>query len=145
MEKKVNKWTWYKDGEDKGWEENYNNGVLDGKFNNLSPYAEIRGVGSFNDGVKTGDWEEYYSSQEGSLERSQTGAYQFGKKVGMWSLYAKNGRRVAEGTYKDNIKEGEWTEGPDIDFDQGFLEEELIQTTRKVGLELCCPKAKSNS
>ena len=23
--KKVNQWTWYKDGEDKGWEENYNN------------------------------------------------------------------------------------------------------------------------
>ena len=55
---KVGKWTWYKDGEDKGWEENYNNGVLHGKFNNLSPYAEIRGVGSFSEGIKTGEWEE---------------------------------------------------------------------------------------
>ena len=131
--KKVNKWTWYKDGEDKGWEENYNNGVLDGRFNNLSPYAEIRGVGSFNDGVKTGDWEEYYSSQEGSLERSQTGAYQFGKKVGIWSLYAKNGRRVAEGTYKDNIKEGEWTEGPDIDFGSRFFGRGTYSNNEKSG------------
>ena len=28
---------------------------------------------------------------------------------------SKNGRRVAEGPYKDGIKEGEWTEGKDID------------------------------
>ena len=64
--KKAGKWTWYKDGEDKGWQENYNNGVLNGKFNNLSPYADIRGVGAYSDGIKTGDWEEYYSSIDGS-------------------------------------------------------------------------------
>ena len=131
--KKVNKWTWYKDGEDKGWEENYNNGVLNGKFNNLSPYAEIRGVGSFSDGVKTGEWEEYYTNTDGSLERSQSGAYQFGKKVGTWSLYAKNGRRVAEGQFKDNIKEGEWTEGQDIDFGSRFFGKGTYSNNKKNG------------
>ena len=119
--KKVNKWIWYENGEDKGWEENYDNGILNGKFNNLSPYAETRGVGSFNNGVKSGDWEEYFTSKDGSLERSQTGAYQFGEKVGLWSLFAKNGRRIAEGTYKNGIKEGEWIEGPDIDFGSRFF------------------------
>ena len=33
----------------------------------------------------------------------------------------QNGRRVAEGSYKDDIKEGEWTEGPDIDFGSRFF------------------------
>ena len=33
----------------------------------------------------------------------------------MWSLYAKNGRRIGEGPYKEGTKEGEWTEGKDID------------------------------
>ena len=131
--KKAGKWTWYKDGEDKGWQENYNNGVLNGKFNNLSPYADIRGIGTYNEGVKTGDWEEYYSSVDGSLERSQTGSYQFGKKVGIWSLYAKNGRRVAEGTYKDDIKEGEWTEGPDIDFGSRFFGKGTYSNNKKNG------------
>ena len=131
--KKAGKWTWYKDGEDKGWQENYNNGVLNGKFNNLSPYADIRGVGAYSDGIKTGDWEEYYSSIDGSLERSQTGSYQFGKKVGIWSLYAKNGRRVAEGTYRDDVKEGEWTEGPDIDFGSRFFGKGTYSNNEKNG------------
>ena len=142
--KKVGEWTWYEDGEDKGWKENYNNGVLNGKFNNLSPYADIRGVGTYNEGVKTGDWEEYYSSVDGSLERSQTGSYQFGKKVGIWSLYAKNGRRVAEGTYKDDVKEGEWTEGPDIDFGSRFFGKGTYSNNKKNGqLELRCPQDKN--
>ena len=106
---------------------------MHGKFNNLSPYAEIRGVGSFSEGVKTGEWEEYYTSTEGSLERSQTGAYQFGKKVGTWSLYAKNGRRIAEGTFKDNIKEGEWTEGQDIDFGSRFFGKGTYSNNEKNG------------
>ena len=131
--KKVNKWTWYKDGEDKGWEENYNNGVLNGKFNNLSPYADQRGKGSFSEGVKTGDWEEYYTKTDGSLERSQSGAYQFGKKTGLWSLYAKNGRRIAEGTYKEGIKEGEWTEGQDIDFGSRFFGKGSYKDNQKEG------------
>ena len=130
---KVGKWTWYKEGEDKGWEENYNNGVLHGKFNNLSPFAKVRGVGSFSEGIKTGEWEEYYSSTDGSLERSQSGAYQFGKKVGVWSLYAKNGRRIAEGSYKDDIKEGEWTEGQDIDFGSRFFGKGTYSNNEKNG------------
>ncbi len=116
---------------------------MHGKFNNISPYAKIRGVGSFNEGVKTGEWEEYYSSADGSLERSQSGAYQFGKKVGIWSLYAKNGRRIAEGSYKDDIKEGEWTEGQDIDFGSRFFGKGTYSNNeKKRKLELRCPKTK---
>jgi len=118
--KKEGKWTWFEKGEDKGWEENYVAGILNGKFNNLSDHAENRGKGAYDKGVKAGDWEEYYSKEDGSLERKQSGAYVFGKKEGLWSHYKKNGRRVAEGTYKNDLKEGEWTEGPDIDFASRF-------------------------
>ena len=107
-------------GEDKGWEENYVSGVLSGKFYNLSAHAENRGKGTYDNGVRTGDWEEYYNKKDSSLERKQSGAYVFGKKEGVWSHYKKNGRRVAEGPYKNNLKEGEWTEGPDIDFASRF-------------------------
>jgi len=118
--KKEGKWIWYDKGEDKGWEENYVSGTLEGKFYNLSPYAEIRGKGKYDNGTQTGDWEEYYTAAKGSLERKQSGAYEFGKKEGLWSHYNKNGRRTGEGTYKNDVKQGKWTEGPDIDFASRF-------------------------
>jgi len=131
--KKIGKWVWYKEGEDKGWQENYENGILDGEFHNLSPYAEIRGKGKYKEGTKTGEWQEYYTAQEGSLERSQSGAYQFGKKEGLWSLYAKNGRRIGEGTFVSDIKEGEWTEGTDIDFGSRFFGKGTYSNNQKNG------------
>ena len=133
QDKKIGKWTWYKEGEDKGWQENYKKGVLDGEFHNLSPYAETRGKGKYKDGIKTGDWEEYYSEQDGSLERSQSGTYRFGKKEGLWSLFAKNGRRTGEGTFVSDIKEGEWTEGPDIDFSSRFFGKGTYSNNQKNG------------
>ena len=118
--KKEGKWTWYDKGEDKNWEENYVAGTLEGKFYNLSPYAEIRGKGKYNMGIQTGSWEEYYTSADGSLERKQSGAYELGKKVGLWSHYNKGGRRTGEGTYENDVKQGAWTEGPDINFASRF-------------------------
>ena len=118
--KKEGKWTWYDKGEDKNWEENYVAGTLEGKFYNLSPYAEIRGKGKYNMGTQTGSWEEYYTSADGSLERKQSGSYELGKKAGLWSHYNKGGRRTGEGTYENDVKQGEWTEGPDINFASPF-------------------------
>ena len=118
--KKEGRWIWYDKGEDKNWEENYVAGTLEGKFYNLSPYAEIRGKGKYNMGTQTGSWEEYYTSADGSLERKQSGAYELGKKVGLWSHHNKGGRRTGEGTYENDVKQGAWTEGPDIDFASRF-------------------------
>ena len=131
--KKEGKWTWYDKGKDKKWEENYVAGTLERKFYNLSPYAEIRGKGRYNNGTQTGDWEEYYASAEGSLERKQSGAYEFGKKEGLWSHYKKNGRRTGEGTYKNNAKQGKWIEGPDIDFASRFYGVGLYLDGKKNG------------
>ena len=118
--KKVNTWKSWDANEVLVSEGKYVDGKKEGKFYNLSPYAEIRGKGKYNSGTQTGDWEEYYTSADGSLERKQSGAYEFGKKEGLWSHYKKNGRRTGEGTYKNNVKQGKWTEGPDIDFASRF-------------------------
>ena len=129
--KKIDKWIWYEKGKDTGWEENYTRGLLSGKFYNLSPHSTNRGQGSYVEGVKTGDWKEYFTAEEGSLALKQAGSYQFGKKEGTWDHYKKEddsiiesniikSRKIASGPYSEDIKMGEWIEGPDIDFGSRF-------------------------
>ena len=50
--KKEGKWTWFEKGEDKGWQENYVGGTLNGKFHNLSIHAQNRGKGTYDNGVE---------------------------------------------------------------------------------------------
>jgi len=78
--KKIDTWIWYESGKDTGWKENYLNGLLNGPFHNLSPYSPNRGKGAYKEGIKTGDWKEYFIMKEGSLALKKTGSYQFGKK-----------------------------------------------------------------
>ena len=131
--KKTGKWVWFENGEPKGWEENYESGTLNGNFFNLSPFSEMRGKGEFNSGIKNGEWEEYYTQKDRSLELKQKGTYVEGVKQGIWSLYAKNGRRIAEGTYENNQKNGTWTEGQDIDFGSRFYGKGTYSSDKKNG------------
>jgi len=142
--KKEGKWIWYDKGEDKNWEENYVAGTLEGNFYNLSPYAEIRGKGKYNSGTQTGDWKEYFVLEEGSLALKQSGSYQLGKKEGIWNHYKKEdnsiiesninkSRKVASGPYSGDVKTGEWTEGPDIDFGSRFYGRGQYQNNQKTG------------
>ena len=142
--KKIEKWVWYEKGKDTGWEENYSKGLLNNNFYNLSPHSPNRGKGSYNDGVKTGDWEEYFTIKEGSLALKQAGSYQFGKKEGVWAHYKKEdnsiiesnitkSRKVSSGSYNQGIKMGEWTEGPDIDFGSRFYGRGPYKDNKKNG------------
>ena len=114
--KKEGKWTWYDKGEDKNWEENYVAGTLEGKFYNLSPYAEIRGKGKYNMGTQTGNWEEYYTSADGSLERKQSGSYELfgvgsyldGKKNGEWNYVAPRNNPIVKGFFEGGNPSGDW-------------------------------------
>ena len=74
----------------------------------------------------------------------QSGSYQFGKKEGVWSHYKKEdnsiiesninkSRKVASGLYSGDIKTGEWTEGPDIDFGSRFYGRGQYQNNQKTG------------
>lgn len=142
--KKEGKWTWYDEGEDTGWEENYIVGTLEGKFYNLSPYAPDRGKGLYKDGIKTGEWEEYFIIEEGSLALKQSGPYQLGKKEGAWAHYKKEdssivesniykSRKIAAGPYSQDAKTGEWTEGEDIDFGSRFYGKGQYKNNKKTG------------
>ena len=142
--RKIDKWVWYEKGKDTGWEENYSNGLLNGRFHNLSPHSLNRGKGSYVDDAKTGDWKEYFTEKEGSLALKQEGSYQFGKKEGVWNHYKKEdnsiiesninkSRKVASGPYTQDIKNGEWTEGPDIDFGSRFYGRGQYENNQKSG------------
>ena len=104
---------------------------MNSNFYNLSPHSLNRGKGSYSDGIKTGDWKEYFTKNEGSLALKQAGSYQFGKKEGVWAHYKKEdnsiieskitkSRNVSSGVYNQDVKTGDWTEGPDIDFGSRF-------------------------
>jgi len=143
--KKIDTWIWYDSGKDTGWKENYLNGLLNGSFHNLSPYSPNRGKGAYKEGIKTGDWKEYFIMKEGSLALKKTGSYQFGKKEGVWAHYKKEdnsiiesnitkSRKIASGTYEQDIKTGEWTEGPDIDFGSRFYGRGQYKNNKKTGV-----------
>ena len=143
--KKIDTWIWYESGKDTGWKENYLNGLLNGPFHNLSPYSSNRGKGAYREGVKTGDWEEYFIMNEGSLALKKTGAYQFGKKEGVWAHYKKEdnsiiesnimkSRKIASGPYEQDVKTGEWIEGPDIDFGSRFYGRGQYKNNKKTGV-----------
>tara|TARA_Y200000002_G_scaffold374362_1_gene374985 strand:- start:13 stop:1167 length:1155 start_codon:yes stop_codon:yes gene_type:complete len=143
--KKFDTWIWYEDGKDTGWKESYISGLLNGAFYNLSPHSPNRGKGTYSEGVKTGDWKEYFILKEGSLALKQTGSYQFGKKVGIWAHYKKEdnsiiesnitkSRKIASGPYEQDIKTGEWIEGPDIDFGSRFYGKGEYKNNKKTGV-----------
>ena len=143
--KKLDTWIWYEDGKDTGWKESYTSGLLNGAFYNLSPHSSNRGKGTYSEGVKTGDWKEYFILKEGSLALKQSGSYQFGKKVGIWAHYKKEdnsiiesnitkSRKIASGLYEQDIKTGEWIEGPDIDFGSRFYGKGEYKNNKKTGV-----------
>jgi antitoxin component YwqK of YwqJK toxin-antitoxin module len=143
--KKIDTWIWYEGGKDTGWKENYLNGLLNGPFHNLSPYSFNRGKGAYREGVKTGDWKEYFTMNEGSLALKKTGSYQFGKKEGVWAHYKKEdnsiiesnimkSRKIASGPYEQDVKTGEWIEGPDIDFGSRFYGRGQYKNNKKTGV-----------
>ena len=143
--KKFDTWIWYEDGKDTGWKESYISGLLNGAFYNLSPHSPNRGKGTYSEGVKTGDWKEYFILKEGSLALKQSGSYQFGKKVGIWAHYKKEdnsiiesnitkSRKIASGPYEQDIKTGEWIEGPDIDFGSRFYGKGEYKNNKKTGV-----------
>ena len=83
--------------------------------------------------------------KEGSLALKKTGSYQFGKKEGVWAHYKKEdnsiiesnitkSRKIASGTYEQDVKTGEWTEGPDIDFGSRFYGRGQYKNNKKTGV-----------
>lgn len=66
--------------------------------------GETFSTGKYQNGEKTGFWEEYCENE--GLDTK--GEYIDGKKSGFWRKYYRNGRLHAEGEYKDGEEKGIW-------------------------------------
>lgn len=66
-----------------------------GPYFRYYPDGSLDEKGSFDTGLKSGDWKKYYP--DGSLEYS--GSYKKGKRTGSWILFYPNGVKEAEEKY----------------------------------------------
>jgi len=120
--------SYYTTGGVKEWY-NFNNGVKDGAFEELSVYGYVTLQGAFSKGKKEGEWKYYYYT--GDLEKVSNykddvlqgkyayyydngqvnveGQYENGEKVGEWIWYTNNGSRDMKGTFKQSQQHGDWT------------------------------------
>ena len=65
--------------------------------------AQQQGKGTYDSGVEPATGKSIIMRKKMGLWNENKGAYVFGKKACGHTI--KNGRRTAEGTYKNNIKE----------------------------------------
>ena len=120
--------TYYTTGKVKEWY-NYENGLKNGPFEELSIYGYTMLKGSFKDGEKHGRWEyAYYTGDKEKVSHYENGVlegdyeyfydngqlnvkgrYKNGKKTGMWTWYTNSGKRDMEGTFQEDLQHGKWT------------------------------------
>jgi antitoxin component YwqK of YwqJK toxin-antitoxin module len=66
------------------------------------PFYEIRGFGSYENGLETGKWTYWY----GNGKKAKQGEYLEGKKTGYWTSWYATGEKDGEGWYMDGKKHG---------------------------------------
>lgn len=120
--------TYYSTGTVKEWY-NYNDGLKDGPFEEISIYGYTTLTGYFKQGEKdstwtyayyTGDTEKISNYKNGVLngeykyfydsgQLNVIGVYENGKKVGKWSWYTNKGTLDMEGSFENDLQHGDWT------------------------------------
>lgn len=120
--------TYYSSGTVKEWY-NYENGLKNGPFEEISIYGYTTLKGFFKDGEKdstwtfayyTGDTEKISNYKNGILngeyqyfydtgQLNVSGQYKDGKKVGQWVWYTNKGTKDMEGSFEDDKQHGDWT------------------------------------
>ncbi len=89
----------------------YVSGQRDGEwaffFSPIGRFAQSPDIkGSFNAGIRSGEWEILESRSRNLLK----GSMQDGRMAGKWRYYDKKGRVLAEGYFNENnMREGKWT------------------------------------
>jgi len=85
-------------------DENYVDGVLDGRFLAFHPNQTPAITGQYAKGEKAGSWVTYHPN----AQHKSRGAYFCGKEHGPWTLWHSNGQISQQGEYSDGVKVGEW-------------------------------------
>lgn len=96
-------WLFYKNNKIVG-EEEYRNGVLNGKVKKFFPNGKLADIKEYKNGRKDGQWKRFY--REGKIMCSCK--YKNGKLDGGFSAYTPMGVRDIKGNFKDNLREGVW-------------------------------------
>ncbi|CAK68069.1 unnamed protein product (macronuclear) [Paramecium tetraurelia] len=75
-----------------------------------------RGGGSYEDGLKSGEWIEIHDNFQDNFKIIIEGEYDMGKKAGTWTSKIRQPSSqqqsiiIGGGNYNDGLKTGEWTE-----------------------------------
>ena len=86
----------------------YKNGVLDGLYENYFLNGQLESKGDFKNGRESGLWEELGIGRGGKLQRIK-GSYESGIKTGDWHYYHGTTKKIKEqGSLKDGKKDGVW-------------------------------------
>jgi antitoxin component YwqK of YwqJK toxin-antitoxin module len=113
----------YEKGEIKS-EENYKDGMLDGKKTAWYQNGEIKSEENYKDGKKEGKYSTWYENSQINIETT----YEDDKKNGKYTEWYKNGQIKAEKSYKDGKKEGKystWYENGQIKSEENYTNGKL--------------------
>lgn len=84
-----------------------NEGLRHGQWKEFYPNGKVRAEGTYTQGKRTGDWLFYYP--QGSLE--QQGSFNSeGKTHGSWKWYYPGGQLLRVENYRDGLRDGTMTE-----------------------------------
>lgn len=120
--------TYYATGKVKEWY-NYQDGLKNGPFEELSIYGYVALSGDFHNGLKNGKWEFfYYTGEKEKISNYKDGVldgdYEYyydngqinvtgkninGLKTGEWTWYTNKGTRDMQGEFKEGEQHGDWT------------------------------------
>ncbi len=73
------------------------NNQIQGEYTWYEVTGEVREITQFKDDKQHGVHKSFYTNKEGQLY--QTGKYNHGKKIGVWTTYKPNGEIYNENTY----------------------------------------------
>lgn len=96
--------TFYSSGKPKK-KTTYKNGVPNGEYLYWNPNGNIRIKGAYNNGKKDGLWTEFFITGQ---QIYQTTNFSNGLKNGEFKEYLLNGNLTIFGNYKNHLKDGKW-------------------------------------
>ena len=117
---------WNRNGK-KSFEGHYKEGKKDGDWNTYYETGEAKSRETFQDGNLTtaiswqpngekcpvtnvADWGGAWVAYHSNGQKSEEGAYFFGKRTGLWHRWHENGQKGAEGNYRNGKQDGVWLE-----------------------------------
>ena len=83
----------------------YNNSLFTGTCNETDENGKIRGILSYEKGIRHGHWLFYYANGEIETE----GSFKKGVREGIWTYYYNNGNIRLIGKYSKGLKDSIWS------------------------------------